>query len=159
MGTPLVGIPSTSGIFKEHYGILSNYLNQRSLNYELANRNNERFDRDSKTGRLLRHYWGLCVGNNTHYKNICDFDALLYYVEEYFLSNPQPLLTEEIQQEYFYNLIEQANQQALRDSIKSMEQRVSAVKREIDGIDSRIKEEIRRDQQGETCTQRFIDQL
>lgn len=128
------------------------------LNY-VADRNNEWADRDREARRVLRDYWSLRVGDHSHYKNLNNFDDFLSNLEIYLQSNPEFIPVEEVQQKHGYYLIEQANLQALRGIYKGVAERTTESQRRIIEVGGILTAELGKDQRGDTCTQRFIDQL
>lgn len=125
----------------------------------VANRDNERADRDREARRVLRNYWSIRVGNNTHYKNLRDFDDFLSNLEIYLQSNPERIPVEEVQQKHGYYLIEQSNLQALRGIYQRVAETADQSKRRIIEIGGILTTELRKDERGDTCTQRFINEL
>lgn len=132
--------------------------NQRRLSY-VANRGHEWLNRNSETRRVLRRYWRVCVGDNPHYKSLCNFDDFISHLEIYLQSNPKFVPPEEIQQDDFDYLIEQANQQALRRLYQTVAERTGRNQQRVIEVCGILTEELRRDEIGRTCTQKFIDSL
>ncbi len=156
-GTDLSQIQNIHSSAEQYYKYLGN-LQARRNNY-VADGNNEWTDRNSETRRFLRDYWSVRVGNNSHYKNLRDFDSFVSNLEKHFQANPQFIPLEKIQQEHSNYLIERANEQALTSIYRCVAERTVESKRRIIEVSGILAEELRRDQTGDTCTQRFIDQL